>query len=122
MKLSVIIPVYNENESVEHILTTVKSVPIEKEIIVVDDFSLDGTREKLKNISDITLILHEYNQGKGSAIRSGIGKATGDIIIIQDADLEYNPYDYSKLLRPFEDNKAGAVFGSDLKAIVISFF
>jgi len=115
MKLSVIIPVYNENESVEHILTTVKSVPVEKEIVVVDDFSKDGTREKLKNIQDITLILHDHNQGKGSAIRSGIKKATGDIIIIQDADLEYDPFDYPRLLSRFSDNRVGAVFGSRFK-------
>jgi glycosyltransferase involved in cell wall biosynthesis len=115
MKLSVIIPVYNESESIEQLLNTVHAVPIEKEIVVVDDFSEDGTREKLKNIDSITLVLHAYNQGKGSAIRSGIKKATGDIIVIQDADLEYDPFDYPKLLANFSNDKVGAVFGSRFK-------
>lgn len=115
MKLSVIIPVYNEKDSIEKIINTVKSVPVDKEIIVVDDFSKDGTRDKLATIPDIKLILHEKNQGKGSAIRSGAKHATGDIIIIQDADLEYNPFDYPRLLRAFTSEKIGAVFGSRFK-------
>lgn len=115
MKLSIIIPVYNEKDSIEKIIETVKSVPVEKEIIVVDDFSKDGTRDKLNTISGINLILHKKNQGKGSAIRSGIKHALGDVIIIQDADLEYNPFDYPKLLAIFTNDKIGAVFGSRFK-------
>jgi glycosyltransferase involved in cell wall biosynthesis len=115
MKLSVIIPVYNEKDSIEKIINAVKSVPVEKEIIVVDDFSKDGTRDIIKNIQGITLILHEYNQGKGSAIRSGIKSATSDIVIIQDADLEYNPCDYPRLISHFTNDKIGAVFGSRFK-------
>lgn len=115
MKLSVIIPVYNEADSIEKIINTVKSVPVEKEIIVVDDFSQDGTRDKLLKISDIKLILHEMNKGKGSAIRSGIRHAQGDVIIIQDADLEYNPFDYLKLIKAFTSRNIGAVFGSRFK-------
>ncbi len=115
MKLSVIVPVYNEKDSIEEIINTVKSVPVEKEIIVVDDFSTDGTREKLKEIKDISIILHKYNQGKGSSIRSAISKTTGDIIIIQDADLEYNPQDYPRLLAEFSNPRVNAVYGSRFK-------
>ena len=115
MKLSIIIPVYNEKDSIEEIINTVKSVPVEKEIIVVDDFSTDGTREKLKEIKDISIILHDYNQGKGSSIRSAIKKTTGDIIIIQDADLEYDPQDYPRLLAEFTNPKVDAVYGSRFK-------
>jgi glycosyltransferase involved in cell wall biosynthesis len=115
MKLSVIIPVYNEKDSIEKIINTVKAVPVEKEIIVVDDFSHDGTRDKLATISDIKLILHEKNKGKGSAIRSGIKYTQNDIVIIQDADLEYDPNDYPKLLSAFISDKIGAVFGSRFK-------
>jgi glycosyltransferase involved in cell wall biosynthesis len=112
MRLSVIVPVYNEKDSIEKIIDVIKSVPIEKEIIVVDDFSKDGTRDTLQNIKDIKLFFHEKNQGKGSAIRTGIKQASGDIIIIQDADLEYNPNDYTKMLPYFNDEKVQAVFGS----------
>lgn len=115
MKLSVIIPVYNERDLIEKIIDTVKRVPIDKEIIVIDDFSQDGTREKLQEISCIKVILHEKNQGKGSAIRTGIKYASGDIIIIQDADLEYNPFDYPRLMAHFTDEKIGAVYGSRFK-------
>ncbi len=115
MKLSVIIPVYNEKDSIETIINTVKAVPVDKEIIVVDDFSRDGTRDKLSTIPDIKLILHEKNKGKGSAIRSGIQFAQNDIIIIQDADLEYSPNDYPRLMSAFTSDKIGAVFGSRFK-------
>jgi dolichol-phosphate mannosyltransferase len=125
MKLSIIIPVYNEENTIEEILKKVKSVKlpqdIEKEIIVVDDGSTDRSILKIKsaenklNISYLKLIRHNLNKGKGSAILSGIKKATGDIIIIQDADLEYNPEDYVRLLEPILDGKSEVVYGSRLK-------
>ena len=118
MKLSVVIPCYNELNTIETIIETVRNSPYEnKEIIVVDDCSNDGTREKLEN--DIgprgivtQIIYHEKNQGKGAALRTGIKVATGDILIIQDADLEYDPNEYSILLEPILSNKADVVFGS----------
>ena len=118
MKLSVIIPCYNEINTIEAIIDAVRSSPYpHKEIIVVDDCSKDGTCEKLKN--DIALsgkvdqiLYHEHNQGKGAAIRTGVAAATGDLVIMQDADLEYNPADYPKLLAPILENKADVVFGS----------
>jgi len=115
MLLSVIVPVYNEKDSIEKIINVIKSVPVEKEIIVIDDFSKDGTRDILQNIKNIKVLFHEKNQGKGSAIRTGIKQASGDIIIIQDADLEYNPNDYIKMLPYFNDEKVQAVFGSRFK-------
>jgi glycosyltransferase involved in cell wall biosynthesis len=115
MNLTVVIPVYNEVTGVDKIISTVKEVPINKEIIVVDDFSTDGTREKLQLIPGIKLVCHSKNMGKGAAIRNGIKEAKGDILVIQDADLEYDPWDYLKLLRPFEDKNIGAVYGSRFK-------
>lgn len=115
MKLSVIIPVYNEVNGAEKIIDTVKKVPIDKEIIVVDDFSTDGTRDKLKLINGIKLSFHPKNMGKGAAIRTGIKEASADIIVIQDADLEYDPWDYINLIKPFQDERVGAVFGSRFK-------
>lgn len=115
MKLSVIIPVYNEVNGVEKIINTVKNVPIDKEIIVVDDFSADGTRDKLKMIDGIKLLFHPKNMGKGAAIRTGISQTMGDVIVIQDADLEYDPRDYRNLIKPFEDKRVGAVYGSRFK-------
>jgi glycosyltransferase involved in cell wall biosynthesis len=115
MKLSVIIPVYNEVNGVEKIINTVKNVPIDKEIIVVDDFSTDGTRDKLKMIDGTKLLFHPKNMGKGAAIRTGISEAMGDVIVIQDADLEYDPWDYRNLIKPFEDKRVGAVYGSRFK-------
>lgn len=116
MKLSIIIPCYNEKNTIQNILEVVKKVPYKnKEIIVVDDFSKDGTRDILQN--DLkkfynTLILHEFNQGKGAALRSGFAAATGDILIVQDADLEYDPFEIPGVIDPILKGKADVVFGS----------
>lgn len=114
MKLSVIIPVYNELSTVKEIIKNVRQVLIQKEIIVVDDGSTDGTREILKslNIENITVIYHDHNMGKGQAIRTALPFVTGDIVIIQDADLEYNPEEYPKLIEPIEKGEAKVVYGS----------
>lgn len=112
MKLSVIIPVYNERDTIEATLDRVRQSEVEKEIIVVDDCSTDGTRELLAGIEDIHLVLHEPNMGKGMAIRSGLEHVTGDILIIQDADLEYYPSDYSAMIAPIESGEAEVVYGS----------
>lgn len=115
MKLSVIIPVYNEVESIETILTRVHDTKLTHEIIVVDDGSKDGTRDKLKTLDgkkNVRVILHEVNQGKGAAVRTGMAAAQGDILLIQDADLEYDPRDYPELLRPIQEGLADVVYGS----------
>ncbi|MGB9735153.1 MAG: glycosyltransferase family 2 protein [bacterium] len=117
MKLSVVIPVYNEKDTIEHILSRVKDARVynlEKEIIVVDDCSTDGTRDILRqyNGSGIKIFYHDKNRGKGAALRTGFGKVTGDLVIIQDADLEYDPSDYEKLLKPLIEGKADVVYGS----------
>ncbi|MFH1711518.1 MAG: glycosyltransferase family 2 protein [Nanoarchaeota archaeon] len=113
-KLSVIIPVYNEKNTILEIVKQVKKVPFKKEIIIVDDFSKDGTREILRSIKDneIKVLFHDKNYGKGYAIRTGIREVSGDIIIIQDADLEYDPKDYPKLIRPILERKTGVVYGT----------
>ncbi|MBS3105513.1 glycosyltransferase family 2 protein [Candidatus Woesearchaeota archaeon] len=121
-KLSVIIPVYNEEKTIKKIIGRVKRARIwniKKEIIVVDDFSTDNTGNILKNLENKSLkvFYHKKNMGKGAAIRTGIKNSTGDLIIIQDADLEYDPNDYSKLLKPIMENKAKVVYGSRLESI-----
>ena len=113
MKLSIVIPIYNEAESIRELLASVHSVEMEKEIILVDDFSTDGTREILRDLTDeATVIFHDRNRGKGAALRTGFAQVTGDIVIIQDADLEYDPRQYPKLIQPILDGKADVVYGS----------
>jgi len=112
VKISVVIPVYNEKNTISEIIKRVKEVPIEKEIIIVDDASTDGTRKILNQMEGIILLSNENNMGKGASLRKGFKKVTGDVVIIQDADLEYNPKDYMKLLKPFEDGLADVVYGS----------
>ncbi len=116
MKLSIVIPCYNEKNTIEKIVDAVRAAPIEsKEIIVVDDCSHDGTQavleDKVSRMVD-RIIYHPVNRGKGAALRSGFAAATGEIILVQDADLEYNPEDYPMLLEPLLSGKADAVFGS----------
>jgi glycosyltransferase involved in cell wall biosynthesis len=114
MKLSIIIPVYNEKATVLEIIGRVESLAVDKEIILVDDGSTDGTREVLAGLGPerATVILHAANQGKGAAIRSGLARASGDVIAIQDADLEYDPRDLLKLLVPITEGRAAVVYGS----------
>jgi glycosyltransferase involved in cell wall biosynthesis len=114
MKISVVIPVYNEKSTIAELITRVKNVPLEKEIIIIDDHSADGTREVLKTLSDssVKIIFHEKNQGKGAALRTGFSQVQGDVVIIQDGDLEYNPDEYPHLIAPIRDGHADAVFGS----------
>ncbi|MBI5140485.1 MAG: glycosyltransferase family 2 protein [Candidatus Vogelbacteria bacterium] len=115
MKLSVIIPAYNEKGTIEEIVAIVRAADIgdiEKEIIIVDDGSIDGTRDIIKSIQGIKYFFHDKNQGKGGAIKTGFQKATGDIVIIQDADMEYDPNEYDRLLKPIILGRADVVFGS----------
>jgi len=117
MKLSVVIPVYNERESLPLILDRVRKTAFEKEIILVDDGSTDGTRELLQDMASrgedgLRIFFHEGNRGKGAALRTGFGHVQGDIVIIQDADLEYDPQDYDRLLAPILDGRADVVYGS----------
>ena len=116
MKLSVIIPVYNERETVEEIVRAVLAVERADEIILVDDGSTDGTRDLYPMIAAldacIQIHLHEQNKGKGAAVRTGFGLAAGDIFLIQDADMEYDPRDYAALIQPIEEGKATVVYGS----------
>ena len=116
MKVSIVIPCYNERNTIEKIVETVRNAPLEnKEIVIVDDGSQDGTQSVLKErISQIVdqIIYHPVNRGKGAALRSGFAAASGDIILVQDADLEYDPADYPVLLEPLMSGKADAVFGS----------
>jgi glycosyltransferase involved in cell wall biosynthesis len=115
MKLSVVIPVYNEERNIAEIIKRVKESNMAYEIVVVDDGSRDGTRQVLKELDGrdgLRVILHEKNKGKGAAVRTGLEAASGDVILIQDADLEYSPHDYPVLLQPIEDGVADVVYGS----------
>ncbi len=116
MKLSIVIPCYNEKNTIQDIVTAVKNSPIaDKEIIIVDDYSTDGTRDVLKNTITAQVdkvIYHDKNQGKGAALRTGFKHATGDVVVVQDADLEYDPKEYGILLEPIESGQADVVFGS----------
>ena len=117
-KLSIVIPVYNEVKTFEKVLAAVRAVPVPltKEIILVDDGSTDGTRDLLRGLDtsrgDLVVVFHERNMGKGAALRTGFQSATGDIVLIQDADLEYDPGEYPNLLKPILDGHADVVYGS----------
>lgn len=119
--LSVVIPVYNEKETLLSLIDSVRSVPIRKELVLVDDCSVDGTRDLLRDLESkakddpdnlITIVYHDRNQGKGAAVRTGFAKTTGQIVLIQDADLEYDPNEYPRLIQPIVEGKADVVYGS----------
>ena len=116
MKLTVIIPVYNEKNTIEEILRRVQAVDVgfEKELVVVDDCSQDGTREILRKVNapGIRIFYHEKNKGKGAALHTGFSNADGDIVLVQDADLEYDPREYPRLIEPILDGRADVVYGS----------
>lgn len=114
MKLSILIPIYNERATVVEIVRRVQAVSFDKEIIAVDDGSTDGTRELLPQLEKegVIVLHHDKNQGKGAAIRTALTRATGDIILIQDADLEYDPRDYTQLVQPIIEGRAKVVYGS----------
>tara|TARA_B100000073_G_scaffold85913_1_gene66707 strand:+ start:63 stop:755 length:693 start_codon:yes stop_codon:yes gene_type:complete len=115
MKLSIIIPCYNESSTIISLINAVKQSPVtDREIIIVDDGSKDGTRDILYKLSDpeIRVIFHKFNQGKGAALRTGFQEATGDICIVQDADLEYDPKEFPLVIQPIVEGKADVVFGS----------
>jgi len=125
--VSVIIPIYNEVESIEELLRRVEDSPARKEIILVDDGSTDGTREKLRQLAphpSVTILFHEGNQGKGAAIRTALEYARGEYVLIQDSDLEYDPQDYPALIAPLADRRANVVYGmrNDRPGRGLSFF
>ncbi len=115
-KLSIVMPVYNEKNTIQQIVARVMNVDVglEKELVIVDDFSQDGTREVLTTLNDprIKVYFHSENMGKGSALQTGFSKVTGDIVLVQDADLEYDPNEYPVLLHPILDGRADVVYGS----------
>ena len=115
MRLSIVIPTYNEAATIETLVERVRAAPYEKEIIIVDDGSTDGTGEKLERLEqddDVRVVRHERNQGKGAALRSGFPLAREDIVLVQDADLEYDPRDYAQLVEPILEGRADVVYGS----------
>lgn len=117
LQLSVVIPVYNECDHIEQVIKVVSAVAVEKEIVLVDDGSTDGTRDVIRrlilpNYPDIQYVEHDQNMGKGAAIRTGIARASKDLIIIQDADMEYDPKDYTAMIEKFEDSSVQVVYGS----------
>jgi glycosyltransferase involved in cell wall biosynthesis len=114
LRLSIVVPVYNEAGTIHEVLRRLQALPHAKEIIVVDDGSLDGTRDVLRGLAggEVRVFFHACNRGKGAAVRTGIARAQGDVVVIQDADLEYNPRDIPPLLAPIERGEADVVFGS----------
>ncbi len=115
LALSVVIPVYNERDTIREIVDRVRAVGLHQEIVIVDDFSIDGTRQILTELAedeDIHIFFHGYNRGKGAALRTAFEHVQGDVVLVQDADLEYDPADYAKLLAPIEQDKADVVYGS----------
>ena len=116
MRLSVVIPVFNERQTLMSLLERVEATPVDKEVILVDDCSTDGTRDLFPQAAErwpnIKLLYHDKNQGKGAALRTGFQACTGDVVIIQDADLEYDPNEYPRLLEPIVDGRADVVYGS----------
>jgi glycosyltransferase involved in cell wall biosynthesis len=122
IKVSILMPVFNERATVEHAVARVRELPVDLQIVCVDDCSSDGTRDVLTSLKASgaidDLVLHEKNRGKGAAVRSALERATGDVVVIQDADLEYDPMDILKLLGPVADGRADAVFGSRFRGEV----